>query len=169
MAPRVLFAHLTPGLFFWWHLVMFCVIMTGILWDISSSYMDQEWSVSLWIFQKKNIYIYILTASLWKTRRDRDHRFHLCQYNTTPMHPKSNIDHSSKRGPATFFHTDDKPPLGHFVVHSANKTHGLVSVLSLSFVPTLNISLSFRRFRKSYVNYPVVVPTRYCQSCTAYA
>ena len=72
MAPRVLFAHLTPGLFFWWHLVMFCVIMTGILWDISSSYMDQEWSVSLWIFQKKNIYIYIYWQHLFEKQGETE-------------------------------------------------------------------------------------------------
>ena len=114
-------------------------------------------------------YIYVLTTSLRKTRRDRDSSTWSwsIQYKTHAF--KSNIDHSSKRGPATFFHTDDNPALGHFVVHSADKTHGLVSVLSLNFVPTLNISLSFRRFRRSYVNHPVVVPTRYCQSCTAYA
>ena len=167
MAPGVFFSHLTPAMFLWWHLVMFHVIMTEILWDISSSYMDREWSVSLWIFQK-NIYMYWqhLFEKLGETET---HRLDLGQYNTRPMHSKSNIDHSSKRGPATFFHTDDNPALGHFVVHSADKTHGLVSVLSLNFVPTLNISLSFRRFRRSYVNHPVVVPTRYCQSCTAYA
>ena len=101
MAPGVLFAHLTPALFFWWRLAMFRVIMTGILWDISSSCMDREWSVSLWIFQK-NIYMY-WQHLFEKLRETETHHLHLCQYNTTPMHSKSNIDYSVSEAQQHFF------------------------------------------------------------------
>ena len=74
------------------------------------------------------------------------------------------------RGPPPFSHSDTNPVLGHVLVHSVDKTHVLVvtveliwlflNMLSFNFVPTLNKSLRFMRFRRSYVNLPAVVPVK---------
>ena len=91
------------------------------------------------------------------------------QYPRTLM---KNIYRSNKRGPPPFFHPDTNPLIGHAVVHSVEKTHVLVVTLELiwfmslsfNFVPTLRKCLSLTRFRKSYVNHPVVVLANHCQS-----
>ena len=60
----------------------------------------------------------------------------------------------------------------------SNKNHVLVktvesiwllflNILSFTFVQRLNKSVRFRRFKRSYVNRPVVVPTNHCQIFTA--
>ena len=92
---------------------------------------------------------------------------------------KNNIYHSGKRGPPLFFHSDTSPVLGHVLDHSVDKTHVLVvtveliwllflNILSFNFVPTANKSIRFTRFRKSYVNRPVVIVTSHCQSYTTF-
>ena len=105
---------------------------------------------------------------------------HSCFVNTI-QHPriqKNNINHSSmenfhdssKQRPPSFFHSHNRPALGRALVHSVGKTHALVvtveliwllflNILSFNFVQTPNESLRFRRFRRSYVINPVVIPT----------
>ena len=91
----------------------------------------------------------------------------------------TNIDHSSKRGPPLFFHSDTSPRFGNSLVQSVNKTHILVvavkliclfflNILSFNFVQTPNKSLRFRIFSRSYVNCPVDVSTNYYYSSTAF-
>ena len=81
---------------------------------------------------------------------------------------KNNIYQSNKWRPPPFFHSDTNPELGHAPVHFVDKTHVLVvtveliwllllNILSSNFIPTPNKSLRYTRFRRSYVNYPVVV------------
>ena len=81
-----------------------------------------------------------------------------------------NIYHSNKWGPPLFLHLDTSFVIGHALVHSVDKTHVLVvtveltwllflNILSFKFVPTPRKSLRFTRFRRSYVNHPVVVLT----------
>ena len=65
------------------------------------------------------------------------------------------------------FHLHTKPVFGRVLVHSVDKIDVLVvtveliwllflNILSFNFVQTPNKSLRFRRFRRSYVNHPVV-------------
>ena len=94
------------------------------------------------------------------------------------MHPEE--QHlPKKRVPPSFFHLDISPVIGHTLVHTVGKTHVQVvtleliwliflNILSFNFVPTQRKSLSFARFRRSYVNCPVVVLTNHCQSHTAF-
>ena len=42
-----------------------------------------------------------------------------------------------------------------------------LNILPFNFFPTSNKSLRFRRFRRSYVNCYIVVPTSHCHGCTA--
>ena len=87
------------------------------------------------------------------------------------MCPEEHIFHSNIRGPPPFFYSDTNPVLGHIVVHSVDKTHGLVVTLELiwlflnissfNFVSAPNKSLRFTRFRRSYVNHPAVVPIKF--------
>ena len=92
---------------------------------------------------------------------------------------KSNIYHWGNEGPPLFFHPDTNPVIANALVHPVDKTHVLVVImeliwllflntLSFNFVPTPRKSLRFTRFRRSYVNHPVVVLTNYCQSYTAF-
>ena len=92
---------------------------------------------------------------------------------------KINIYHLNKQGPPTFFHPDTNPVIGHGLVHSVDKSHVLVvtveliwllllNMLSFNFVPTPRKSLKFKKFRRSYVNRPVVVLTNHCQSYTVF-
>ena len=71
------------------------------------------------------------------------------------------------------------PILGYTLVHSVDKIHVLVLTVELvwllflnmfffNFVPTMNKSLRFTRFRRSYKNRSAVVLTNYCQSYTAF-
>ena len=71
------------------------------------------------------------------------------------------------------------PILGHTLVHSVDKIHVLVLTVELvwllflnmfffNFVPTMNKSLRFTRFRRSYKNRSAVVLTNYRQSYTAF-
>ena len=71
------------------------------------------------------------------------------------------------------------PIPSHILVHSVNKTHDLVVTVQLiwlvflniffsNFVPTLNKSLRFTRFRRSNVNRTAVVLTNHCQSYIAF-
>ena len=88
---------------------------------------------------------------------------------------KVNIYHWKKRGPTLFSHSDNNPALGHVLVQSFNKTYVLVvgvklvwllflNTVCLNFDSRPNKSRRFSRFRRSYVNYTVVVPTNHCQS-----
>ena len=92
---------------------------------------------------------------------------------------KINIYHSNKWGPPLFLHLDTNPVIGHALVHSVDKTHVLVvtveliwlllfNIRSFNFVSTPIKSLRFTRFRKSYVNHPVLVLPNHCQSYTAF-
>ena len=95
------------------------------------------------------------------------------QYPHTLM---NNIYRSNKGGPPPIFHPDTNPLIGHALVYYVEKTHVLVVTLELiwfmslsfNFVPTLRKCLRFTRFRKSYVNHPVVVLTNHCQSYIAF-
>ena len=148
------------------HLVMFCVIITNIWWNISNSHMAQGYSAFLWIFQKITLKLHCIEnlENLSKPRRGRDSspsslliRYNILQYQPTL---KNNIYHLNKRGPPAFFYSDTNPVLGHVLVHSVDKTHVLVvtveliwllflNILSFNFVPTPNKSLRFTRFRRS--------------------
>ena len=91
------------------------------------------------------------------------------------QHPcilKNKIYHLSKWQPQPFFDQDTSPVLGNFLVYPFEKTHALVvtvelirflflNTLSLNFTQTLNKSLRFRKFRKSYVQRSVVVQTNH--------
>ena len=92
---------------------------------------------------------------------------------------KNNIDHLSKPEPPPFFHLDINPVLGHVLVHSAEKTQVLnvtvelirllfLNILSFNFASTLSKPLTFARFRRSYINSPVAVPTNHCQSYVSF-
>ena len=92
---------------------------------------------------------------------------------------KNNIDYLSKPEPRPFFHSDINSVLGHVLVHSAEKTHVLtvtvevirllfLNLLCFNFASTPNKSLMFTRFRRSFVNIPVVILTNHCQSYAAF-
>ena len=77
------------------------------------------------------------------------------------------------------FHPDTNPVIGHVLVHFVDKTHVLVAtveliwlmflnILSFNFIPTPRKSLSFKRFRRNYVNRPPVVVINHCQNYTAF-
>ena len=125
--------------------------------------MSREWSAFLWIFQK-----IALSTSLRKAWKGREIQELL----------NNNKHHSRKRNPPPFFHSNTILVLGHVQLHSAGKTYVLgvtvestwllfLNILSLNFFPTPNKSLRFRRFRRSYVNFHVVVRTNPCHGCTA--
>ena len=127
---------------------MFCIIITEIWWDISNFCMAWGWSAFLRIFQKNCI-----------------------------INISSKIgDHWRKRGSLLYFHSNTNLVLAYILIHSVNKTNVLVATVELiwllflnlrsfSFFPTSNKSIRFRRFRRSYVNSHVVVPTNHCQVC----
>ena len=90
----------------------------------------------------------------------------------------NNKDHSRKRGRPPFFHSDTNLVFSHILVHSCRQklcsscNSGInlilfLNTLSFNFFLTQNKSFRFGRFRRSYVNCHVVVPTNHCQSCTA--
>ena len=90
-----------------------------------------------------------------------------------------NIYHSNKRGPPPFLLSDTDPIIGHALAHSVDKTHVLVvtleliwllflNIISFNFAPTQRKSFRFTRFRRTYVNCPVIVLTSHCQSCTVF-
>ena len=92
---------------------------------------------------------------------------------------KSNIYYSNKRGQSPFFYPDTNPAISHALVHSVDKTHVLVvavefiwslflNIFSFNFVSTPRKSFRFTRFRRTYVNRPVVILTNHCQSYTAF-
>ena len=94
-----------------------------------------------------------------------------------PRTLKSNISHSNNCRPPTFFHPDTNTVIRHTLVHSVDKTHVLVvtveligllclNMLSFNFGPPPRKCLRFIRFRRSYVNHPVVVLTNHCQRYT---
>ena len=94
-----------------------------------------------------------------------------------PRTLKSNINHSNNCRPPTFFHPDINNVTRHTPVHSVEKTHVLVvtveligllclNMLSFNFAPPTRKSLRYTRFRKSYVNHPVVVLTNHYKRYT---
>ena len=144
-----------------WHLVMFCVIIAYIWWDISNSYVARWWPAFLWIFQKNCVDN--ISSKILKERDSLPSSVNTIQH---PRIQKNNIDHSSKQGSTLISHSHTKTVLGQVLVHSDDKAHVLVvtvvallNILSFNFVKTLNKSLRFRRFWRSYVNHPVVVST----------
>ena len=99
------------------------------------------------------------------------------------QHPrilKNNIDHLSKQGPPAFFHLDTSSVLSDVLVHSVENTHALVvivelicllflNILSSNFAQTPNKSITFKKFRRSYVHRSIiVVQTNHCHICTAF-
>ena len=91
----------------------------------------------------------------------------------------NNIEQSRKQGPTPFFHWDTNLVLGLILVLSVYKSHVpavtvesswlfFLNIYSFNFILMLHKSLRFRRFRRSYVNCHVVVPTNNCQICTAF-
>ena len=117
---------------------------------------------------------------LRKTRKGRDSSPSslLTRYNNhAPWRTTSSIQ--TNRDHNHFFHPETNPVIGHALVHSVDKTHVMVvsmkliwllflNIFSFNFVPTPRKSLRFTRFRRSYVNHPVVVLTNHCQSYTAF-
>ena len=97
---KYFFVYLTPALFFRWNLVMLSLIITDIWWDTLNTYMARGWSAFLWIFLKNCI-----------ERIDKigeaEPIITFISVNTiqNPLTLKKNIDHSSKRGPTSFFST----------------------------------------------------------------
>ena len=96
-----------------------------------------------------------------------------------PCTLKSNIYHSNNRGPPPIFHPDTNPVIRHALIHSVDRIHVLVvtvelilllflNMLSFNFVSTPRKSLRFIRFRRSYVNHPVVILTNHCQRYTVF-
>ena len=130
MLERVLNA---PG--FRLHLIMFCVIITHIWWDIWNSYMAPGSFAFLWIFQKNCID----KISLKSQKRQRFIAFILVNTTQYPRSLKNNIDDSNKRGPPPLFHSDTNPVLGHVLIHSVDKTHVLVVTVELIWLLFLNI------------------------------
>ena len=75
---------------------------------------------------------------------------------------KNSMNHLSKRGPPSFFHSDTNLVVGNVLVHSVEKsscsqvvTDKLIwllflNILSFNYVQTTNKSLRFRKFRRSY-------------------
>ena len=72
-----------------------------------------------------------------------------------PLTAKKKIDHLSKRGTTSSFHSDTSPALGQSLVHSVDKTHVLtvtvelvwlffLNIPSFNFAQTPNKSLRFR-------------------------
>ena len=117
---------------------------------------------------------------LRKTRKGRDSSPSslLTRYNNhAPWRTTSSIQ--TNRDHNHFFHPETNPVIGHALVHSVDKTHVMVvsmkliwllflNIFSFNFVPTPRKSLRFTRFRRSYVNHPVVVLTNHYQSYTAF-
>ena len=142
-------------------MVICCVIITNIWWDISNSYITLGQFVFLWIFQKNCI-----DNISRKSRRDSSPSPLLIRYNThTPWRTTSNIQTNEDHH--HFFIQYESCVHAHVLVHSIDKTHALVvtrefiwflflNILSFNFVPTLNKYLRFTRFRRSYVNHPYV-------------
>ena len=111
-----------------------------------------------------------MATSLWKTKRERLIAFIFVNTIQHLRILKNRIDHSSEPGPPSFFHPHTKTVLGRILIHFVNKAHVLVAtveliwllfldIFSFNFVQTLNRSLRFRRFKRNYVNHPVVVPS----------
>ena len=144
------------------HLVMFC----GIITVGSFEFLNGSRITCIEYFRKV-----ALTTSSKIEKRQRLIAFTLVNAIRYPHTLKNNIYHSIKRGPPPFSHMDTNPVLGHVLVHSFDKTHVLVviveliwllflNIFSFNFVPTLNKSLRFIRFRRSYVNSPAVSLTK---------
>ena len=166
-APGVFFVNLTSALFFRWHLVMFCVIITDISLMGHFEFLHDPRMICFPsnISQKLQAETIITFISV----NTKQHLLIL----------KINIDHSSKREPPLFFHSDTSPVLGNGLVHFVDKTHLLavtaeliwlffLDILSFKFFQKPSKSLRFRRFRRSYVNRPVDDSTNHCHSFTAF-
>ena len=98
-----------------------------------------------------------------------------------PCTQSDNIYHSNKWEPPPFpfLYPDANHVIGHALVHTVDKTHVLFATLELIWLLFLNIRsfnfvlapriyLRFSRFRRSYVNRPVVVLTDYGQMYSAF-
>ena len=114
-----------------------------------------------------------LTTCLQKARRDRFIFINLIQY---PHTLNSNIYHWNKQEPPPFFHSGTNTWLhsGPFCLQNpcsgCDSGTDLVDVLEynfVDFVPTLNKSLRFTRFRRSYINLTAIILTNHCQNYTA--
>ena len=156
-------------------LVMFCVIITNVWWDISNSSWLENNLPSFEHFRK-----IALATSLGKARRARNSSPSslLIQYNThiswkTTSTIQTNGDHHH------FFILIPILMLGHVLVHSVDNIHALVvtvkliwllflNILPFNFVPMPNKSVMLTRFRRSYVNRLVVVLTNHCWNYSAF-
>ena len=94
-----------------------------------------------------------------------------------PCTMKSNVYHSSKRGPSLFFHSDSNtwPCFGLFSwlnpCTGCNSRTDLVlafELYSFNFISKPNKSLRFTRFRRSYKKCPAVGLINQCQSYIAF-
>ena len=75
---------------------------------------------------------------------------------------KNSMNHLSKRGPPSFFHSDTNLVVGNVLVHSGEKsscsqvvTDKLIwllflNILSFNYVQTTNKSLRIRKFKRSF-------------------
>ena len=147
------------------HLVMFCVIIANIWWDISNSNMTRIQSEFLWIFQKN--WQPFPSKSLKRQRLITFiFIFNTIQY---PRNLRNNIYHSKSETHQHFF--IEIPILGHILIHSVDKTNILVVTVELiwlmffnifffNFVPTPKKSLRFTRFK---------VTLLFCLVCVVYS
>ena len=137
---EVIFSHLAHALFLRWHLVM-CHLITDIRSDI--------------------LIFFEYFGKITSQKRQRLIAFIFVNMIQHPGILKNNIDHLSKRGPPLFFLQDTNLVTENVLVHSIEKKHVLVvtgeliwllfcNILFFNYVQTMNKSLRFRKFRRSY-------------------
>ena len=113
-------------------LIVFCVIIANIWWDIWNSYMARGLLLN---DPEKNCIDNISSKS---QKRHRLAAFILVNTIQHPRTLKYSIYHSNKRGPLPFFHSDTNPVLVYVLFHSVDKIHVLVVTVELIWLLFLN-------------------------------
>ena len=150
------------------HLVMFCVIIANIWWDISNSLNGSRIICLPFSISEKLHWRHVFE----KLGRGSSPVSLLVRYNTYASWLTTSTIQTNGNHHHFFIRI---PILGHVLVHSVDKTHVLVAtvkliwlmfwnIFSFKFVPRPNKSLRFTRFKGSYVNCPAVVLTNHCQN-----
>ena len=149
-------------MFFRWHLVI-CHLISDIWWGILNSYITREWSAFLWIFQKN-----------YKLGEAETHRLHHSQYDATPSDSEEQHRPFKKTGTTTIFlfgyQSCTSKFSGRFCrkipCSDCNTGINLIVILEYTFVQvvqTENKSPRFRKCRRSYALFSVVVQINHCQ------
>ena len=117
------FVHLTPAMFFKWHLVIFFVIITDIWWDISNYYIGSRMIYHPFNISEKLHWQNLLEMlDITPVHSEEQHQSHWSKYEPPPL---------------PFLHLDTSPKLSHSLLHAVNKTYVLDTTIGIKLVALL--------------------------------